>query len=128
VRIACQLILGSLVFGLLTLVPAIHGVRPDEAPTPIEGMLLSIVVFGGLTVWLALLTYRGLNWARWALLAYLILGWWMGAEDMTQDFIHSPLAGMINLACMGMEVVAAGLLFVGRGARWFVRVPIKASP
>jgi hypothetical protein len=117
----------SLAFGLLTLLPAIHGVRPDEPPLPIEWTLLMVVGFGGLTVWLAQLTYRGRNWARWALLAYLLLGWWLGAGDLTQDFMYSPLAGMINLSCFAMEVVAAWLLFVGAGARWFDRSTPKVA-
>jgi hypothetical protein len=116
---ACRLIIGSLMLGIVSLLPGIRVPRPDDPEIPLAFTLGSIVVFGGLTLWLALEVWRGKNWARWAMLAYLVLGWWLGAGEMGDDFLRSPLLGTLDAACVTIEAVACALLFFGAGGRWF---------
>ena len=129
---ACYLVVGALLLSLVALIPAVRGDRPDDPQTPLMVTLVFIVIFGGLTFWLAQRTYPGKNWARWWLLAYLVIGWLMAGSELTEDFLHSPSAGLINLFCIGLEAVAAWLLFAGPGAAWFARISAirkgKASP
>ena len=116
---ACRLILASLVLGLISMLPGIRVPRPDEADVPLAFTFGSIAVFGGLTLWLALEIWRGKHWARWAMLAYLVLGWWLGAGDMGDDFLRSPLLGALDAVCIVLEIIACLLLFFGEGGRWF---------
>jgi hypothetical protein len=119
VRIACRLVIASLALGLVGLLPAIRLPRPEEAVAPLTFTVGSIVVFGGLTIWLAIEVLRGKPWARWAMLVYLMLGWWLSAGDLGDDFLRSPVLGAIDAVCIVMEAFACYLLFFGDGARWF---------
>jgi hypothetical protein len=116
---ACRLIIASLVLGIVSLLPGIRVPRPDDPQVPLAFTLGSVVVFGGLTLWLALEVWRGKRWARWVMLAYLVLGWWLGAGDMSDDFLRSPLLGTLDAVCILLEAIACALLFFGAGARWF---------
>lgn len=117
VYLACGLVLGALALGLLGLIP---GVRPTEAePVPAWFTVLLVVVFGGVTVVLSYETLRGRNWARWTLLAYLVLGWYLTAPDLPENFDRAPVAALIDAVGMGMELVASWLLFFGDGPHWF---------
>lgn len=116
---ACWLILAALLIGIVSLLPGIRPVRPDEAEVGLGFTAGIVLVFGGITVWLAIEVWRGKPWARWAMLAYLALGWLLGGGALSEDFQRSPLAGSIEAACMAMELAACGLLFFGEGAKWF---------
>lgn len=119
IRRACALILFAMVLGLVTLVP---GVRPERAGAEEVPALFSfglVVLFSGLTIWLALQIYRGRSWARWAMLAYLALGWWLAGSELQETFVGSPVCGAIDVVCIAMEAVACVLFTVGNGARWF---------
>ena len=122
VRKACLLILASLFLGLVTLIPGVQPVSPDAADTPLLVTIFVAALSIGLTVWLAVKVYDGRNWARWAMLAFLALGWWLDGSELTEDFIQSPLAGAIEAICIVMEAVACGYLFFGRGARWYAEL------
>jgi hypothetical protein len=119
---ACRLIVASLFLGLVTLLPGIGVPPPEDAQVPLIWTLTMIVVFGGLTLWLAVEVMRGKSWARWAMLAYLAVGWVLGGGEFTDDFLRSPLAGMIEAICMVMEIVACALLFFGSGGKWFAEL------
>jgi hypothetical protein len=125
VRIACRLVIASLALGLVGLLPDIRLPRPEEAAAPLTFTVGSIVVFGGLTIWLAVEVLRGKPWARWAMLAYLALGWWLGAGDLGDDFLRSPVLGIIDAVCIVMEALACYLLFFGEGARWFAAMAAR---
>jgi hypothetical protein len=119
IRRACGLILVAMVLGLVTLLP---GVRPERAgaeDVPAFVTFGLIVFFSGLTIWLALKIYRGSGWARWAMLAYLALGWWLAGSELQETFAGSPVSGLIDVVCIAMEAVACALLTLGNGARWF---------
>lgn len=115
---ACGLVLGALAIGLLGLLP---GVRPPIEGDAVPGWftLLLVVIFGGVTVVLSYETLRGRNWARWTLLAYLALGWYITAPDLPINFDRAPMAALIDAVGMVMELVAAWLLFFGDGPKWF---------
>ncbi len=119
VQLACTLVLVSLVIGAVTLLPGIRPEDPAAEPVPLGFTLAMLLFFGGITVWLVRVVQRGRNWGRWALLAYLALGWWLGAGQITDDFNGSPLVGLIDIASIVMEMVAAVLLFLTASGRWF---------
>ena len=119
VRVACQLIMASLALGLVSMLPGIRPPRPDDPAVPWAFTLGAIVVFGGLTIWLTLELLRGKLWARWGMLAYLVLGWWLGGGEISDDFLRSPVLGLIDAVCIVLEIAACWLLFFGDGARWF---------
>jgi len=119
VRLACTLVLLSLVVGAVTLLPGVRPEPPGAEPVPFLFTLAVLLVFGGLTVWLVKVVERGRNWGRWALLAYLALGWWLGIDQITEDFALSPLVGFVDMGCIVVEMVAAVLLFWGAAGRWF---------
>jgi hypothetical protein len=119
VNLACRLVMASLALGIVSLLPGIRPPRPDDPLVPLAYTLGAVLVFGGLTVWLAIEVLRGRLWARWAMLAYLALGWWLGGAELGDDFMRSPVLGVIDVACIALEAVACGLLFSGAGAQWF---------
>jgi hypothetical protein len=119
VRNACLLILASLALGLVTLLPDVRLPAPDESAIPLGVVLGIVVVFGGLTVWFAIQTLRGRNWARWAMLFYLMLGWLLVGSELDSEMARAPMAAIIDTVCIAMELVACGLLFFGTGGRWF---------
>ena len=116
---ACVLILAALVFGLLALAPGIRVSPPNEQPIPLLFTLSVVILFSGLTVWFAIEVLRRKNWARWAMLIYLSLGWLLGGAEVADTFAQSPLAAFIETFSMAMEIFACWLLFSGASAQWF---------
>lgn len=119
IRNACYLILLSMVLGLVTFVPGIRPEQPGASEVPVLFTFGLVVFFTALTLWLARQIYRGKSWARWAMLVYLALGWWLAGSGLQETFGGSPVAGAIDIVCIAMEVVACGLFTFGGGARWF---------
>jgi hypothetical protein len=129
VRNACLLIFASLALGLLTLLPDVRLPAPDEPAVPMAVIVGLVVVFGGLTVWFAILVLRGRNWARWAMLVYLMLGWLLVGAELDSEMARAPMAAIIDTFCMAIEMVACGLLFFGAGGRWFSgRAAVRPHP
>jgi hypothetical protein len=116
---ACLLIVASLVLSLSLLIPGVSPERPGEPDVPLLESLVVFAFFGGLTLWLAFKILCRRNWARWAMLAYLGLSWLLAAQSLVDDFASSPLAGVIELACTAMELMAVWALNFGNGAQWF---------
>lgn len=127
VQRACRLVIASLLLGLFTLVPGVAAKAPDDVPVPFLVTLALLAIFGGLTVWLVVNVHRGVNWARWALLVYLVLGWVLVGMQFNDEFMRSPISGMIEVACFALEVAACWLLFVGGGAAWFAAQPVRVK-
>jgi hypothetical protein len=125
VNLACRLVIASLALGIVSLLPGVRPPRPDDPVVPLAYTLGAVLVFGGLTIWLAIEVLRGKPWARWAMLAYLALGWWLGGGELDDDFMRSPVLGVIDVACIALEAVACGLLFSGAGARWFAALDAR---
>jgi hypothetical protein len=130
VRLACQLLLISVALSLATLLPGIRVDRPDDAETPLAFALVVGAILLSLSLWLIAKSYEGKNWARWANLAYLAIGWWFATQEIGPQFLASPVAGAIEFAVILMELAACGLLFFGIGNFWFNEVARarRASP
>lgn len=116
---ACLLILGSLVLSLALLIPGITPVQPGSPGTPLLESLTVLAIFGGLTVWLVLKTLQRRRWARWSLCAYLALTWLLAAQGLADDFAVSPLAGLIDVVSIVMEMFAVWGLLFGPAPKWF---------
>ncbi|MEP7099560.1 MAG: hypothetical protein ABI781_03570 [Burkholderiales bacterium] len=125
VRVACGLVLASLAFGVLTLLPGVREPEPDP-PGVLVFVLVTYLVFGGLTLWFTLRTWQGRHWGRWALFVYLAAGWVIYSFTFADDMIHAPMAALINIGCVALEVSACALLFFGAGARWFATLRANA--
>ena len=128
---ACQIFWVVIVLSLLTLHPSIRGewwsVPGAEAPEAagFVGQIMMFVAVGLLVVFTVLfavlvwLVRRGRNWARWVLLAYLILGWVSLVFDFQRSMFETPVAAAGDVLVVLAEVWACYLLFSGSGAQWF---------
>ena len=119
VKLACQMIIATLVVGIITLFPGVREPAAADAEVPLLFTLVLIVVFGGLTLLLASRILQGRNWARWAMLAYLGAGWALAGPNLADDFYLSPIAAIIDAISIPVEAVACWMLFTGAGGQWF---------
>jgi len=122
VTLACRLLWATIVLGLLSLIPGIRNdLWSDYARTPdaVIFAMAFVVVVALLEAWLIRLVAQRHGWARWALLFYLIAGWLMTFSDFSSSIDQGMAAVIIDLASGITEVVAAWLLFLGRGRIWF---------
>jgi hypothetical protein len=119
---ACQMFVASTLLGLVTLLPGAAAPAQEWSWLSFGTALVVLLLFGGLTIWLTVKIYRGRNWARWTMLIYLAPSWALGAMQFSEDFMRSPVMGIVILIATIVEVVACGLLFFGGGARWFASV------
>lgn len=119
VRLACQLLLAALVLSLVTLLPGVRVPAPEDQDVP---FLINVVVFGAVVAFALLLiakSYEGRNWARWTNLAFLCLGWVFVIQDMGSGSPTTPLAVVLDVVVMVLELAATWLLFTGIGHYWF---------
>ena len=130
VGLACQLLLISVALSLATYLPGIRVDRAEDAEVPLAFTVLFVAILVSLSLWLIAKSYEGKNWARWANLAYLAIGWWFATQEIGPQFLASPVAGAIEFVVILMELAACGLLFFGIGNHWFKEVARarRASP
>jgi hypothetical protein len=119
VKRACQMIVGTLVVGVITLFPGVRVPRPDEPSVPVVFSLVFLAVLVGLTILFTARIMQGRNWARWAMLAYLATGWILIGPELADDFYRSPIAAIVDAVTIPVEATACWLLFTGAGAQWF---------
>ena len=119
VRHACGLVVAAFVLGLVTFFPGVHVRQPDDPNVSGIYLLAIVVTFGAVLLSFTYATLQRRNWARWALLMYLINGWLLTARHISHDFDRTPLLGSLAVATTGMELLAVWLLFTGIGAKWF---------
>jgi hypothetical protein len=119
IREACRLILGAFVIGLVSLWPGLRSETEGESAAAVVITALVVLAFGALTVWLARKLWLGKNWARWAMLGYLSLGWVLAVSDFEAEMARSPISAIIYVVTALMELFACWLLFFGGGAQWF---------
>lgn len=123
VALACRILWIVFVLGFVTLLPSVRG----EWWLPHDGgddsaMAASMVMAGVLSAIFAFFVWytgRGRNWARWALLAYLIFGWIVMVADFPRSVSATPIAALLDVVMAVTEVWACHLLFRGPGAAWF---------
>lgn len=116
IRLACQLIIASMLLGLVTLLPGVDPGRPGDEEISFAITFAIVALFCGLTVWLVAKLYAGKRWARWAMLAFLLFGWAITGPSLTDDFLRAPLLGLISGICIALELIAAWLIFFGRNS------------
>lgn len=127
VRRACRLVIASMLLGWVLLVPGLGAAAPEDAQVPFLLTFVVVAFFSALTLWLLFATSRGAPWARWALLAYLLLGWLLSGLQFNDEFLRSPVSGMIEIVCVLLELVATWLLFTGSGAAWFASLALARA-
>lgn len=124
ITIACRLLWATVVLGLLSLIPGVrHGLWDDYGNAPMAvGLALGFVaVMAGVEIWLIRLVARRHGWARWALLAYLLVGWLMTFSDFSGSIDEGMAAVLVDLVTGIAEMAAVGLLFLSSGRFWFAR-------
>ena len=62
---------------------------------------------------------RGVNWARWLMLASVALGWLVLLFDPAYSLDQGVVAFTVDVAASIVEVYAMYLLFSGEAKRWF---------
>jgi hypothetical protein len=128
IREACRLILGALAIGLIALWPGLGEPQPDPGVVATVVGVVLVVVFIGLTVWLTRKIWLGKNWARWAMLFYLLLGWVLAVADLNAEMARSPITAIISVVTGVMEMFACWLLFFGAGGQWFAANAADRGP
>lgn len=124
---ACQIFWVVIVVSLLALHPSISGEWwgiPDVEEFRGIGMIGVIAISAVSTAIFVVLVWlvgRRHNWARWALLTYLLFGWFVLVTDLLRSMSETPLAALINVLMVLGEIWAFYLLFFGPGAQWFRR-------
>lgn len=100
----------------------------DPEPLDIDSEVLEglAVIMIGMTVifaaaYGALLWFTGRrsNWARWALLAFVVSTTLISAGDLPRSLSETPVAVIVDGCITLAEVWAFRLLFFGPGAQWF---------
>lgn len=124
---ACRLLLLSMALGIVTLAPSISGrwwTSPDSSVPESIALAFSLSFTSvelALYTLLIYLTYTRRNWARWALLVFLMFGWVLLVKDFSRLQADNPIAALWNAASMSVELLACYLLFFSRDAVWFSR-------
>lgn len=125
VALACRILWIVFVLGFVTLLPSIRGewwmspgLSGDDASGLAAGLVMALILsalFAYFVWWIS----RGRNWARWALLAYLIFGLLVMVADFPRSISETPIAAVLDVVMAIAEVWACHLLFRGPGAAWF---------
>lgn len=124
---ACRLLLLSMALGVVSLAPSIRGQwwsSPDSSVPDAIALAFSLsftLAELALYALLVYLTYTRRNWARWALLSFLTLGWVLLFKDFSRLQSDTPIAALWDAASTALEITACYLLFLGRDASWFQR-------
>jgi hypothetical protein len=124
---AVRLLWAGVIASGISLLPVLRGrwwVEPGQTISAAQSLAFAMVVVTisfGIMISLMVLVGRRKNWARWVLLALLIVGWITAAIDMPQTLSATPFAGAIDFLVTIAELWATYLLFLSPGARWFKR-------
>ena len=127
ITLAVRILWAGLFAGLVGLLPWFRGnwwLNSDGTTPAAAGLAVAIVltvIFVVIFVALLLLIGRRHNWARWVLLAYVLLGWIVQAVDFPKTISETPLAAGIDFLIAISEFWACYLLFLSSGAKWFKR-------
>lgn len=123
---ACGILWAVWVASFLTLHPAVSGewwlVPEAEGPDAEAGVVFivaMVALFAGAFAVLVWLTGRGHNWARWALLLYVIGTTTLGAVDFPRSLAETPAAAGIDAMLALAEAWALVLLFSKSAGPWF---------
>lgn len=123
---ACKLLLLSLAFTVISLAPSISGrwwASPDPGVPDTMAFLFGmsfVVVQLALLALLIYLTYTRRNWARWALLVFLMLGWVYLVQNFHSLQSSHPMEALWDAGGMILELLSCIILFFSRDAAWFI--------
>ena len=124
VTLACRLLWATLIIGALSMIPGVRtglwsGVGENAGAGAFAlGFIVAMTV---LEAWLIRLVSHGRGWARWLLLAYLLAGWLMTFSDFSATIDQGMVAVIVDLVSGVAEMIAIGLLFLGRGRAWYCK-------
>lgn len=124
---AVRLLWAGVIASGISLLPVLRGrwwVEPGQTISAAQSLAFAMVVVTisfGIMISLMVLVGRRKNWARWVLLALLIVGWITAAIDMPKTLAATPFAGAIDFLVTIAELWATYLLFLSPGAQWFKR-------
>jgi hypothetical protein len=124
---ALRLLWAVVIASGISLLPVIRGrwwIEPGQTLSAAQSLAFAMVVATisfGIMISFIVLVGRRKNWARWILLAFLMVGWITVAIDMAQTLSATPFAGAIDFLVTIAELWAAYLLFLSPGAQWFKR-------
>jgi hypothetical protein len=119
VRISLWLLVGSVVAS--PLITIMDPAPLPKLPTATWQIVLMTILSIGLALFLAVMTYRGRNWARWvhafifvfgSLLAFLFLA---QSQESSTSHVISSLDAIVYAA----EVISVALLFVRESNAWY---------
>ena len=126
---ALQLLWAVFFIGLVTLHPGVRG-EWWLGSEPIDAELHDAAFVGGLilatlfsVVYVLLVFFLGRRhaWARWAMLAFLMLGWVLTGIDLPRSLAETPAAAFADVLMAVVEVWACWLLFSAPANAWFRR-------
>jgi hypothetical protein len=127
VRIALRGLWAVFVLSLLSLHPWIRGEWWvfDEAEFPqaaalYAAIMIAVVLFSCVgSAFLLWLLGRRIGWARWATLAWVLVGLWGLVTDLPTVWAETPLAVIVDGTSVALDLACCALLFFGAGAQWF---------
>jgi hypothetical protein len=126
---ALQLLWAVFFIGLVTLLPDVRGEwwlgsEPIEAElhdAAFVGGVILAALFSALYVALVFFLGRRQAWARWAMLAFLVLGWVLTGIDLPRSLAETPAAAFADVLMAAVEAWACRLLFSAPASAWFRR-------
>jgi formate-dependent nitrite reductase membrane component NrfD len=120
------------IFVVITVIPLLVGVFDLSNPTPMGdaaaaysyGIMFLVVIgvpYYGLLAFLALMTYRGRNWARWIHSALLVISIVVGIVGLTKGASQSTstLRGVGSLLLHAAAAACVVLLFTRKANAWY---------
>jgi hypothetical protein len=117
IRASLWLLVGSYVAGPLVTImdPA---ALPKLPPITWQIVLMSLLSFG-LALFLAVMTYRRRNWARWAHALFFVCGSLLALPAQMQERSISLAIPSLHLLVYVAEVISVALLFVRASNAWY---------
>jgi hypothetical protein len=124
---ACQILWVVMLASILSLHPALRGewwVVPESEGAEAIGSaaLIGVTALSGIIYGVVLwLTGRGHNWARWALLVFVVVSTVFAAGEFPRSLSETPAAAVMDVFFTVAELWAFRLLFFGPAAQWYRR-------
>jgi len=88
---------------------------------------MSVILLFACAIWILLLwlaARRRMNWARWVLLVFFLVGLVPFLLNLVDIFGTSMLSGSLGTLQLAMQSVALYLAFTGNSRPWFAKQPV----
>ena len=106
--------------GIAAIRIAIVVLRHLEVRTP-DVIIMVRGVIGALCLFLTFRISKGNNWARWSLVAYLIVSIPLTFLPAIPTFSAYPVQGYLDALQFALTLIALGLLFHPNASKWFAK-------